>query len=401
MGTGNIGTGSIGRLGLSADVGVGPLAALLDAIPALDGEAMDAARARQAQLTKPAGALGKLEELSIRLAGMTGQARPRLQHKAIVVAAADHGICAAGVSAYPQSVTAQMVANFLRGGAAINVLAQQAGARLTVVDMGLADAEAVSIPAIEASAGVPLRFVARPIAQGTANFAQGPAMTREQAAQAILAGATVVAEECAAGLDLLGLGEMGIGNTSAATAVACALTGRDPVHMVGRGAGLDDAGLARKLAAIRQGLRVNDLMAEEPGTAKHSGADFALEVLARVGGFELGALTGAILGAARRRVPVLVDGFIATAAAMLAVQLALPVRDFLLAAHLSAEPGHATMLAWLGLEPYLALDMRLGEGTGAALCMAVVDAAWRTLDGMATFVEAGVADKGPVAAKSS
>lgn len=343
----------------------------IEEISPLHLPSMAAAEERQSRLTKPSGALGRLESLSIQLAGMMGQPRPRLAHKVIAVMAGDHGVTAEGVSAYPQSVTGQMVLNFLEEGAAINVLARQIRARVVVADLGVA----APLPTHPGLYNVK-------VALGTANMAQGPAMSREQAMQAIEAGAALVRSEIEKGLDILGTGEMGIGNTTAAAAVAAALTGKDPVEIVGRGTGLNHAGLLHKIDVVRQALRVN-----------RPNADDALDILSKVGGFEIGGLAGAILAAAANRRPVMLDGFIATSAAMLAVQIVPEVRSYLLAAHRSAEPGHDVMLKWLGLEPLLSLDMRLGEGTGAALGIQVAEAACRLLDEMATFGEAGVDDR--------
>lgn len=341
------------------------------AIPPLDQEAMAAAQARQDQLTKPRGALGRLEALSIQLAGMTGQTVPHLTHKVVLVMAGDHGVVAEGVSAYPQSVTGQMVLNFLAGGAAINVLARQNHVRVVVADLGVA-------------APLPRRpdLVDAKIAAGTANLAHGPAMSREQAQRALQVGSELAAREITTGLDILGVGEMGIGNTTPAAAVAAALTGQDPAQVVGRGTGLDDAALAHKVNVVRQALAANR---PDPGDG--------LDLLARVGGFEIGGLAGAMLAAAAQRRPVMVDGFITTAAAMIAVTLNPALKPYLIAAHRSAEPGHDAMLAWLGLEPLLDLGMRLGEGTGAVLGMSLADAACRILAEMATFGEAGVDER--------
>ncbi len=344
---------------------------LIAAIPPLDTEAMRQAAARQDMLTKPQGSLGRLERLSIQVAGITGNPRPRIVHKVITTMAGDHGVVEEGVSAFPQEVTPQMVYNFLRGGAAINVLARHVGARVVVVDMGVA-ADLEPHP----------ELVDRKVARGTNNIARGPAMTREQAEQAILNGAAVVEAELAQGLDILGTGDMGIGNTTPSAAIAAAITGRAPGEIVGRGTGVDDAGLARKVAAVQRALAVNR---PDP----YDG----LDVLAKVGGFEIGGLAGAMLAAAAHRRPVVVDGFISTAAALIAVTLAPQVRPYLIAAHRSQEKGHRIMLEWLGLEPVLDLDLRLGEGTGAALAIGVVEAACKVLDEMATFAEAGVSEK--------
>jgi len=284
--------------------------------------------------------------------------------------AGDHGVVAEGVSAYPQEVTPQMVYNFLAGGAAINVLARHVDARVTVVDMGVA-AEIEPHPDL----------VNKKVASGTANMAVGPAMSREQAMHALESGAEVVEAELTRGLDILGTGDMGIGNTTPSAAIACALTGRPAADVVGRGTGVDDAGLVRKAAVVERALAVN-----RPDPAD------GLDVLAKVGGFEIGGLAGAMLAAAAHRRPVVVDGFISTAAAMIAVALAPQIRPYLIAAHRSQEQGHHIMLDWLDLKPLLDLDLRLGEGTGAAIGFALIEGACKILDEMATFGEAGVSE---------
>ncbi len=282
--------------------------------------------------------------------------------------AADHGVAAEGVSAYPQAVTAQMVENFLRGGAAINVLARQAGARVVVADFGVA-------APLPPTGGL----VSCPLGPGTANMTRGPAMTREQAVRAVEAGARIAGEAIDAGADLLATGEMGIGNTTAASAITAALTGAPPEAVTGRGTGVDEAGWRRKVDAVRRALAVN---APDPRDG--------LDVLARVGGFEIAGLVGVILAGAARRVPVALDGFIAGAAALVAVALAPRARGALFAAHRSAEPGHAAALARLELEPYLDLGLCLGEGTGAVLFVHLARAAARIHAEMATFESAGV-----------
>ena len=337
----------------------------------LDEGAMQAAASRQDRLTKPLGSLGRLEELSIRVAGMMGDPLPRLQNKAVLVMAGDHGVVEEGVSAYPQDVTPQMVLNFLHGGAAINVFARQAGARVVVVDMGVA-ADLPDDPGL----------LNRKMRHGTANLARGAAMTQIAATRSMLIGAEIVEAEIARGLDILALGDMGIGNTTPSAAIAAALTGRPVDEIVGRGTGVDEAGLQRKISAIQRGLEVNH-------PKGHDGTD----VLAKVGGFEIGGLAGAILAAAANRKPVVIDGFISTAAAMIAVNQAPAARDYLIAGHVSEERGHRIMLDWLHLQPLLDLNMRLGEGTGAVLAMNIVDAACRALTEMATFDEAGVSEK--------
>ena len=345
---------------------------LIANIKPLDETAMRSARERQNMLTKPAGSLGRLESLSIQLAGITADASPRMERKAIVVMAGDHGVTAEGVSAYPSEVTPQMVLNFIHGGAAINVLSRHVGARVIIVDMGVAS----PLPALPG-------LIIRRVASGTGNIAIGPAMTRAQATESILSGAEIVEAEIAHGLDILGTGDMGIGNTTPSAAIACALAGFAPAEIVGRGTGVDDAGLHKKISAVERALKVNQPNASD-----------GLDVLAKVGGFEIGGLVGVMLCAAAHRKPVMVDGFISTAAAMIAVSLAPQCRDYLIAAHRSQERGHQAMLGWLGFEPLLDLDLRLGEGSGAALGLSLTDAACKILNEMATFGEAGVSEKG-------
>jgi nicotinate-nucleotide--dimethylbenzimidazole phosphoribosyltransferase len=344
---------------------------LLARIQPLDAESMSAARARQDVLTKPQGSLGRLEALSIQVAGITRQPRPKIQHKVVTVMAGDHGVVAEGVSAYPQEVTPQMVLNFLYGGAAINVLTRLFGARVIIVDMGVA-----------ATMDPHPQLIVRKIAPGTANIATGPAMTRQQAEACLLAGAEIVEAEIANGLDLLATGDMGIGNTTPSAAIAAAVTGKSVREIAGRGTGVDDEGLKRKISAIERALQVN-----QPNPAD------GLDLLAKVGGFEIGGLAGAILAAAANHRPVVIDGFISTAAAIIAVTLNPQVKDYLIAAHTSQELGYRLMTEWLGLTPLLDLQMRLGEGTGAALAMSIIEASCKVLDEMATFGEAGVSEK--------
>ncbi len=302
---------------------------------------------------------------------MTGNDPPVVRRPVIFTLAADHGVVAEGVSAYPQVVTAQMVENFLRGGAAINVLARHASADVVVADFGVATPLA-SRPGL----------VVKRIGPGTRNIARGPAMTREEALVAVEAGIALVEAERCQGVDLIGTGDMGIGNTTAASAIAAAIT-RAPVEVVtGRGTGIDEGAWKRKVAAVRQALDVNR---PEPTDA--------LDVLQKVGGFEIGGLVGVILAGAAWRIPVVLDGFIAGAAALLAVTLKPEVRHFLLASHCSVEPGHRAVLGHLGLRPYLDLDMRLGEGTGAALAFTLIRAALRIYTEMATFKSAGVSER--------
>lgn len=344
---------------------------IISRIQDLNQDAMDAAQARQATLTKPPGSLGQLEALSVQIAGITGQSIPAIDDRVIITMAGDHGVAKAGVSAFPQEVTQQMVLNFLYGGAAINVLAKHVGARIVIVDMGVAS----DLPENP-------ELVDKKVAYGTQNFIEGPAMTHAQAVQAVLSGVEVVESEIAQGLDIVGTGDMGIGNTTPSAAIATVVTGEKPEKIVGRGTGVDDDGLKRKIAAIETALEVNQPDAED-----------GLDVLAKVGGFEIGGLAGVIIGAAANRKPVLVDGFISTAAAMIAVAIAPAVRPYLISAHRSQEYGHRIMLEWLKLRPLVDLDFRLGEGTGAALGISLAEAACKILSEMATFAEAGVANK--------
>jgi nicotinate-nucleotide--dimethylbenzimidazole phosphoribosyltransferase len=358
----------------------------LDSIVALgplDAEAMTAARTILDGLTKPPGSLGRLEELAITLAGITGQDRPSLARRAIVVAAGDHGVARRGVSAYPSEVTAQMVANFIRGGAAINVLAAISGASLTVLDVGVAEA----IPDVSPSprGGRLIRARIRP---GTADMTEGPAMSRATALRAVEVGLAVVDELRGSGLDVIGVGDMGIGNTTAAAAIVAAMTGAEPEVVTGRGTGIDDDVRARKVGVIEEALARN---APDPADP--------IGVLASVGGLEIAALVGVILGATAARIPVVLDGFITGAAALLAAALAPGTADRLIAAHQSVEPGHAIVLARLGLRPLFDLDLRLGEGTGAALGLQLIHAAASVRDEMATFATAAVS--GPVEAAAS
>jgi nicotinate-nucleotide--dimethylbenzimidazole phosphoribosyltransferase len=343
------------------------LTKLRDAVGGPHAAVAAAAQRHLDALTKPPGSLGRLEELAVRLAALTGRP-PRVTAPVIFTFAADHGVVAENVSAYPQSVTAQMVENFLRGGAAVNVLARHAGARVVVADFG------VAMPLGERPG-----LLTRRIGPGTRNMAHGPAMTRAQAIEAVEAGAALAEDAIASGADLLGTGEMGIGNTTAASAITAAVTGAPAEAVTGHGTGVDDAGRTRKVAVVRRALEVN---APDAGDG--------LDVLADVGGFEIAGLVGVILAGAAHRVPIALDGFIAGAAALVAVVLAPGARHALFASHRSAEPGHALALRHLGLEPYLALDMRLGEGTGAALFVPLARAAAAIYGEMATFKSAGV-----------
>ena len=339
-------------------------------VPPLDQDAMEQARTRQQQLTKPAGSMGRLEEIAIQMAGITHQALPTIQRKAVIIMAADHGVTAEGVSAYPSAVTPQMVLNFLHGGAAINALARHAGAEVVVVDIGVA--EDMQHP----------QLLSRKVMSGTANMAIGPAMTQAQAQAAITVGMDVATALIQQGVDIIAMGEMGIGNTTASSAITASLA-HVPVQLVtGRGTGIDDAQLAHKVATIERAIAHNQPDATDP-----------LDVLAKVGGLEIAGLVGVILASAQHGVPVVIDGFISGAAALVATRLVPAVRDYLFAGHVSVESGHHIILEQLKLAPLLDLNLRLGEGTGAVLAMTLIDAALRLHREMATFAEAGVSDK--------
>ncbi len=339
-------------------------------IPPLDQKAMEQARLRQQQLTKPPGSMGRLEEIAIQMAGITHEVLPVLQRKAVIIMAADHGVTAEGVSAYPSAVTPQMVFNFLNGGAAINALARQANAKVVVVDIGVA--EEMQHPGL----------LSRKIAAGTANMAQGPAMTQEQAQKAIMVGREVATALIQQGVDLIATGEMGIGNTTASSAITACLAGVPVALVTGRGTGIDDAQLTHKVAIIEKAIALNKPDATHP-----------LDVLAKVGGLEIAGLVGVILAAAEHSVPVVLDGFISGAAALVATRLVPAVRDYLFAGHVSVERGHHIILEQLKLTPILDLGLRLGEGTGAVLATTIIEAALRLHRDMATFTEAGVSEK--------
>ena len=321
--------------------------------------------------TKPRGSLGRLEALAARIAAIRRDPDPGLLTAAVVVAAADHGVAAEGISAYPSEVTRQMVANFAAGGAAVSVLARQRGVQLVLVDAGVA--EPIELPGIRAVR----------IAPGSRNFLDEPAMTRAQALKALAAGIELAAELAAEGAGLVALGEMGIGNTTAASALCAALLPAEPERVCGRGTGIDDEQLAHKVEVVRAALARHAPVVGEP-----------LGTLAALGGFELALLTGVALGSAARSLVVLLDGFVAGAAALVAARLAPASVGSMVAGHRSPEPGHRLVLEELGLEPLLDLGMRLGEGSGALVALPLVDAALALLREMATFDAAGVTDTG-------
>jgi len=352
-------------------------------IPKINLSMAEAARMRQNKLTKPPGSLGRLEELSIQLCAITNKLKPVIDQKAVIIMAGDHGVTAEGVSVYPTEVTTQMVMNFLNGGAAINVLARQIGARVVIVDVGvanvLADHEQVLSDISSLTSNTSL--VQHKVAFGTQNMAIGPAMTPDQADAAIMVGIEVLEREVKQGLDLVATGDMGIGNTTASAAIVSVITGIPPGEVTGRGTGVDDVGLKRKVVVIERALQVNRPNRCDP-----------LDVLSKVGGLEIAGLVGVILGAASYRLPVVIDGLVSGAAALLAVGLVPEVKPYLIASHQSVEIGHKILLKYLGLNPLLDLELRLGEGTGAVLAFPIIEAAARILNEMATFTEAHVSD---------
>jgi nicotinate-nucleotide--dimethylbenzimidazole phosphoribosyltransferase len=326
----------------------------------------------------PFRALGRLHDFSERICAIQKSLHPKIDRKAVVIMAADHGVVAEGVSAYPQEVTCEMIKAFLSGGAGINVLAGQAGADMIVVDMGIrTDLQPAHLQADS-------RLHVMKIARGTANMLKGPAMSRQQARQSIMIGFQIASDQIAAGAQLLGTGDMGIGNTTASAAIGAVITAMDPDAMVGPGTGVDNSGLARKCDIVRGAIEMN-----RPDPAD------GLDVLAKVGGFEIGGIAGCILAGAYHRCPVVIDGFISTAGALVAERICTKVKDYLFAGHCSAEPGHHHMLAHLKLEPILNLGMRLGEGTGAALAMHILAGAVNIFNQMFTFEQAGVSGQNP------
>ena len=339
-------------------------------IAGLDRASMEKARERQKNLTKPSGSLGLLEAISIRICGMRSEVPSTLGDKVVILCAADHGVVEEGVSAYPQEVTGQMLLNFSSGKAAINVLARHVGAMVVLVDVGtLADVEHPLV-------------ITKKVRKGTANLTAGPAMSRAEAEKAIAVGIEVAEQEIAKGAGIIATGDMGIGNTTPSSALVSALTGIPVRQVVGRGTGIDDDRLEKKVDVIERALALNRPSMEDP-----------IGVLAKVGGLEIGALAGVMLAGAMRRVPMVVDGFISGAAALLAVRIHPGVKEYLFPSHLSEEPGHVIVLENLGLKPLIDLGMRLGEGTGAVLAMPIIEAAVKILSEMATFEEAGVSRK--------
>lgn len=340
-------------------------------ITAVDGSFLAVAQKRLDSLTKPRGSLGRLEEFAARVVAITGVERPSLKRKVIFTFAGDHGVADEGVSAFPKEVTPQMVYNFLSGGAAINVLARHAGAEVVVVDMGV-DFEFDDAPGL----------IKRKVLSGTGNIRKGPAMTREQAIRCLEEGIKLAGEYSAEGA-IFGTGDMGIANTTPSSAIIAAFSGSAVKDVTGRGTGIDDAAFEHKVRVIEDALKANSPDSSDP-----------IDVLAKVGGAEIAGIAGLILGAARLKVPVVVDGFISTAGALVAAELKPEVKQYIFAAHNSVEKGHAVMLARLGHRPFVDLDLRLGEGTGAAIGISLIDAALKIYNEMATFGDAGVSDSG-------
>ncbi|MCB4790388.1 MAG: nicotinate-nucleotide--dimethylbenzimidazole phosphoribosyltransferase [Elusimicrobia bacterium] len=335
----------------------------------LDEKSMQNAQKRLDNLTKPQGSLGRLEELAKQVAGITGMISPKLDNKLIITIAGDHGVVEEGVSAFPKEVTPQMVHNFLRGGAGINVLARHIGAKVVVVDAGVAS-----------DIKPELGLIINKVGYGTRNMAKGPAMTKEEAVKAIECGISIV--EMNSSVSIIGTGDMGIGNTTASSAIVASITGQSVDKVTGKGTGIDDKTLNHKIAVIKKALDINKPNVKD-----------GIDVLSKVGGFEIGAIAGVILGAASKKIPVVIDGFISGAGALIAYLIEPKSKYYMIASHCSVEQGHKIALDFIGLKPLFNLDMRLGEGTGAALGISLVEASVKILNEMSTFESAGVSEK--------
>jgi nicotinate-nucleotide--dimethylbenzimidazole phosphoribosyltransferase len=342
----------------------------LAAIKPVDADLLAKAQAKLDSKTKPLGSLGRLEEFARRYAAISGTLEPETMKKVIFTFAGDHGVVAEGVSAFPKEVTPQMVFNFLNGGAGVNVLARHVGADVLVVDVGV-DYDFNAVPGL----------INRKVARGTRNFAKGPAMTREEALAAVEVGIELANQAKSEGVSILGTGEMGIGNTTPASAIIAAISGKSVREVTHRGTGINDASLENKIRVIEEGLALNKPDPRDP-----------LDVLTKVGGLEIAAIAGLVIGAAANRLPVVVDGFISTAGALIASEMHPNVGEYIFAAHESVEIGHRLMLEHMAAEPILDLRLRLGEGTGAALAIGLIEAGVKILKEMATFEEAGVAE---------
>ena len=348
------------------------IAEIVQNIRPINLKLMEKAQNKLDNLTKPQGSLGRLEDFAKRVAGISGTLSPTVKRKVIFVMAGDHGVAEEGVSAYPQEVTFQMVYNFIQGGAAINVLARHIGAKIVVVDMGVAK----DFPSGKG-------IVVKKISYGTKNIAKGPAMSKVEAERAIMAGIEVFEDELSKkGIDIIGLGEMGIANTTSSSAIVACLTKSKVEDVTGRGTGIDESQLKNKIRVIKQAIEVNRPDPED-----------ALNVLSKIGGFEIGGLVGCILAAASHRVPIVIDGFISCVSALIAIKLAPLAKDYIFTSHNSVEKGHKIALKYIEKVPMFDLGMRLGEGTGAALGISFVDAGVKILTQMATFADAGVDNK--------
>jgi nicotinate-nucleotide--dimethylbenzimidazole phosphoribosyltransferase len=343
----------------------------INKIEEIDYSLAEKTQKRLDNLTKPQGSLGRLEELAKQIVEITKKENPVIKNKVVFTMAGDHGVTEEGVSAFPKEVTPQMVYNFLRGGAGINVLANHVGARVKVVDMGVA-CDLDSHP----------ELIIKKFNYGTKNMTKGPAMTKDEAVKCVEAGIEVFESEFSNGIDIAATGDMGIGNTTPSSAITSSITGEPAERVTGRGTGIDDKSLSHKIEVIKKSLEINK---PDPKNG--------LDVLSKVGGFEIGGLAGIILGAASKRVPVVIDGFISGAAALIAAQIEPKVKSYLIAAHCSVEIGHQIILKSLGLKPVLNLELRLGEGTGAALTIGIIEASVKILTRMATFQDAAVSEK--------
>jgi len=345
---------------------------IIKRIERIDYSLEEETQKRLDNLTKPQGSLGRLEELARRMVAITKNPTPSVKNKVIFTMAGDHGVTEEGVSAYPKEVTPQMVYNFIKGGAGINVLARHVGARVVIVDMGVAcDLQKHS------------SLVIKKVNYGTKNMTKDSAMSGKEAIESIENGMDIFEKEFLKGIDIVGTGDMGIGNTTSSSAITSVITGESVENVTGKGTGIDDGALSHKIAIIKKAIEVNRPDAKD-----------AIDVLSKVGGFEIGGLTGIILAAAARKVPVVIDGFISGAAALIAYTLVPEVKDYMIAAHCSVERGHRAILDYIGLKPLLDLNLRLGEGTGAALGMSIVEASVKILTEMATFKSAAVSQKG-------
>jgi len=349
---------------------------IIEKIVPVDDKWKEKAKERTAQLVMPTRALGRLHDISERLCGIQKTLKPKIDRKVVLIMAGDHGVVEEGVSAYPQEVTGAMVQTFLAGGAGINAISRHIGADVQVVDMGIIqDLDPDSIDGGH-------KLLKHKLSHGTANLAKEPAMTRQMAEKAILIGFQLASDLFRKGIEILGTGDMGIGNTTPSAAIGAVTTGKTPEQLVGRGTGVDDNSLIKKREVVTRGIRVNN---PDPRDG--------LDVLAKVGGFEIGGIAGCVLAGAFHSRPVVIDGFISTAGALIAHTLCPLVTEYIFAGHRSEETGHGSLLKYLGLEPILDLGMRLGEGTGGALAMSVMEGAVRVFNEVLTFEEAGVTDK--------